>query len=418
LIENKATGASFSLVVDLSDTISNLKATIHRHPHGLPKAFQNLTLNKESLSSITEERTLRECSIKHNDTLLLDDIEIKIQLPDSRTTTIRVAPTATIGHVMSSIENFDGSPFDEQLVTENGEILDDRKKTLFDCQVPHKSMLFVKPMQINIDMPSGKTIPIVVSPHDTIFNIKSKLEQKESIPVADQKLMLNDKELADTKTISQYGIKHGTTLNLAGMLIFIQHFNGNTLKLPVVATNTLLDVKKMVQTSEKTPTNEQNIVFGGSLLCHDDRTLCDFKIKNRATLKLEPMKIYVQAPTGKFPLVVEPTLKVLVLKGMIQEKVGTAPQDQTLLHHGDELSDLEATLTVCGLQHLDTVNLEVKGQPTYKVKLGEYQSAFEFVPSPRKKREGVRARKTINTLGDFHSTIAGNEVCKFGHKTG
>ena len=59
----------------------------------------------------------------------------------------------------------------------------------------------------------------------------------------------------------------------------------------------------------------------------------------------------------------------------------------------------------------------MKNQPTDTVGLGEYQSAFDFVPSKGKKQVGVRAKRTYETVGDFRSTFADNDVDKFDHKT-
>mmetsp|Transcript_31688 Transcript_31688/g.76889 ORF Transcript_31688/g.76889 Transcript_31688/m.76889 type:complete len:933 (-) Transcript_31688:1609-4407(-) len=420
LVENRATGVTFSLTVNLSDAISKVKDAIEGHPDGLPKPFQNLSANGKNLGSKQDSRTLQECSIKHNDVLVLGDIEVNIQLPDSNKIKVIIPPNATIGDVKKKINDDNGIPTDDQqLTTKNGKILDDETKTLLECEIPHKSTLLIKPMEMQVDVntPDGNKVSIPVSPSDKILDIKNKVENETGIPAADQQLFLNGKNLKDPKTVSEYGIKDGTTLDLGGMQIHVKHFNGNTLSLPVAINNTLLDVKKMVETSAKTPADEQHIVFGGSLLCHDSRTLGEYTIKNGSTLKLEPMKIYVQTSSGKFPLVVEPSLTILGLKDKIQKKSGIEAKDQTLLHHGDELDDLKLTIKQSPLQHRDTVNVEVKDQPTYTVTLGEYQSAFDFVPSPRKKREGVRAKRTYKTVGDFRSTISDNEVGKFDHKT-
>jgi ubiquitin C len=417
-VENEPTGVSFPLVVNLSDALSTLKDAIERHPDGLPKASQNLMSNGKSFDSKHDGRTLRECKINHNDILVLGDIEVNIQLLDGCTMPVQVSPNATIGDVKQKIKEAKGIPLNSQrLASQDGDILNENRKTLQEYGIPHKSTLSMQPMQVNVEMPDGEVVAVPVSPEDKIMDVKNKLEEKEGIPAAGQQLLWNGKELKNPKTLSHYGINDGTTLNLGGMQIYIHHFNGNTLTLPVATTNTLLDVKRMVHTSEKTPIDEQNVVFGGTLLCYDSRTLGEYKIKNGSTLKLEPMKVYVQTSSGKFPLMVEPTLTILGLKDKVQEKTKTSPKDQNLSHRGKDLDNDKSTLKQYQIQHRDVIELDVKDQPTYTVTLGEYQSAFDFVPSPRKKREGVRARKTYSTLGDFHSTVPGNEVGKFDHKT-
>lgn len=68
--------------------------------------------------------------------------------------------------------------------------------------------------QIFVKKPDGKTIVVPIEETDTVETVKERIQEKSSIPVEQQKLRLGQKELTDTKTLKEYGIRKGTTVNL------------------------------------------------------------------------------------------------------------------------------------------------------------------------------------------------------------
>lgn len=70
-------------------------------------------------------------------------------------------------------------------------------------------------MQIVVVLPAGSTITLEVENADTVESVKQKIQEKEGVAVAQQRLMAGDQELADGQTLQHYAIGIGATLHLA-----------------------------------------------------------------------------------------------------------------------------------------------------------------------------------------------------------
>ena len=68
--------------------------------------------------------------------------------------------------------------------------------------------------QIFIKTLQGKTMTVNVNDEDTIESIKQKILDKEGIPIEQQRLVFNGKQLEDDQTVGGYNLENNSNIHL------------------------------------------------------------------------------------------------------------------------------------------------------------------------------------------------------------
>eukprot|EP00980_Cylindrotheca_fusiformis_P025861 scaffold14741_cov135-Cylindrotheca_fusiformis.AAC.11 len=347
-------GKTLTFQVEPTDTIEDVKQKVE-DDIGMPVPDQRMLFEGEELN---DPATLDDYDVKNGDTLFLDPMKIFVKHWNGKVLTFDVQPDDTIDDIKTRVEDKEDIPKDQQRLTFGGQPLDKDNKTLRDYGIRHESTLDLEPMQIYVKTPEGKTIPLQVEPNDTVEDVKKKVEQKAGIPVDDQTLLFDGDELDDPTTLSDNNIKHGDTLNLAPMKIYVKHWDGSVITLDVQPDDTLGDVKAKVADKKDIPPDQQRLTFNDKPLKKNKKSLRDIGIKNKDTLVLHPMQIFVKTPDGtKIPIDVEPDDTVKSVKKKVEDETGIPVPDQTLRFNGDELDD-PTTMVDNGIKHGDVLDLD------------------------------------------------------------
>ncbi|KAJ8263677.1 hypothetical protein COCON_G00161340 [Conger conger] len=147
-------------------------------------------------------------------------MELMIKFLTGNSFSLPVELRTTVGQLKSMIQARASVPSAKQrLSTQNGHRVDltDDSRTLQDyglhsgCTVV---VLITQSYQVFLRNDKGATHTYDVAPGETVAQFKLKVQNKEGVPVQQQRLVYESKPLEDGHTLEDYGIKAGSTINL------------------------------------------------------------------------------------------------------------------------------------------------------------------------------------------------------------
>ena len=272
-------------------TIENIKSRIYDKIGILPDQ-QRLFLGEEQLKE--------GCDIKRYSILKLVCADIDVMIDEGKTLPLQFNspdPTLVENLKYQIMENTGILIEKQRLVFDKKELKDGSK--LSDYKIQIGATLHLDDLtQCYVRDINGKSIAFEYVPSDTIQKVKTKIQEKEGIPLDQQQLIFAKEGITpgqqrlrcelqeESLTLSDYGIPGGCRslyLIIFPRKIYIKTSADKTITIECMHSDSIKEVKAKIKKIRKIPIEQQQLFYARKEL-EDGCTLSDYKIKYSSTL--------------------------------------------------------------------------------------------------------------------------------------
>jgi hypothetical protein len=267
-----------------STSIQDIKMMLNDHYNLPPPDHQRLSYNGKILDK--SNSTLKNNGILDKAILRLEPIQVTVQSPDNKLIVLDVSPRDSVAYLKQLVEQKLDVPAPEQKLSFGGRRLED-PKTLIDYGIRHGDTVLLRGMQIHVQCFNGNTVTLDVRPKTTLLNVAQMIMNSEGIPIEEQFYSFGPKSLNDkNRTLGSYNVKHGSTLKIDKMKIFVQTQN-EKFPLTVNPSTSMKDLKEMIERKTAIAPGHQRIRHHDTdLEKPGNTTIAECDIQHRDTLQV------------------------------------------------------------------------------------------------------------------------------------
>ena len=333
------TGRTFSLGVDVTDTIDNIKTRIQGEI-GIPSHLQHLMYSGRLLNC---GKTLGDYGIVNKSVLTLHCCVVTFPMFNAKHVELLVGLNETVAQIKERIQQLESIPRYRQILLCAGSKLSDdmvikhcvksNQQCIIEC-------IFNGSIQIFVESNSATHHPrmcLHVIPEMQIFQVKRMIEQQKHVPTYLQSLLNGEVKLDNSKTLVECDVKEQSTLQLV-----IEPQNGVT-NLTVTTRSTSgarKDIELKIEDADEASLIESlrnrqpcSKTYCGPVLLHEDG-LCS--ITHKSTIisveSYEHVPVVVKRPHTLEPQIigVESSDTVSSIKSKLD---GATPGHQVFMRH-------------------------------------------------------------------------------------
>ena len=377
----RASETTLHYLVEIHDTVLSLKGMIEQEK-GLPVHKQMVMRGTSEVDDDTVLSSLS--SVSRDNWLVVVQLELRrhvtIHLHTGATLELQVAWNERVETLDNAVNRRGRVPYHNHELMFDGQLMEighrvneyglsDGSHINVNLRA-YETMVFIKTL-------TGRTIMVMVGPHDTVAQVKAKIERQEGIPASHQRLIFVGEQLHDQRCLLDYRIEHESAVHLVlrsgdSYEVYVDMPDGRSHVFEVLPTDNLSYLKHKLRERESIPTELMELYLGEQKLADDSLSLREIGVTYGNGLRLvidqgRDTQIFVGLPNrDSLSLWVNTDMTVAQLKELVAEKGGIST-DLQQLYFARQLLENERTLRSYTIENNHMLHAEIVRPPMLKL---------------------------------------------------